>query len=520
MQEDEIQFEVVEPLSRLTQQEIAFFNQHVRGKSREEVLCRLKQDVQTACTIELATIPIYLYSYYSLVRDRVSGADLTPEQIFANKAGAGIMSVAVEEMLHMSLASNLYYALTGTPPKLYGSSPASYPTGLPYHNPLGPEGPEGIKDAPVSIPLGKFGYEQLWHFLQIENPGPRELPPKDRDWDTIGQFYSFIRCLILSEHLTDADFSVGATRFQIQPYNYSPNNVDTVFPRKSFDPWKAPEDKDSAAQAAVFTNAPESHTRSTPLITIRSKLDALAAIDTICDQGEGFNRQPTDDPSGDELSHYYKFLTLQAQFDQYAQRVEQLPDMPAPPAPVAPAMNDRALMESQVLFDFPQSPKLAQYPPSLRPIVEFCNGLYQYMLIMTETIFYVEAEPDAEDEQQSQKYYFNIALHRSMIWVLDKYVQTMRNIQVSSGPYAGKVLAPTFEFVNLGPPAGSFARLKQLGQAAVDAARSARLADVDGSVAGNITYYVETALTRMQGHKSMHLPDVGDYFDLRPQPIQ
>ena len=126
-----------EPPTRLTEAEIFFIEAFVETLSREEVLMRLKRDVQTACAIELATIPIYLYTYYSLYRNKNSGENLTTQQQFVNKAGGNIMSVAVEEMLHMSLSSNIYYAITGTPPKLYCNSPASYPTPLPYHNPVG-----------------------------------------------------------------------------------------------------------------------------------------------------------------------------------------------------------------------------------------------------------------------------------------------------------------------------------------------------------------------------------------------
>ena len=38
---------------------------------------------------------------------------------------------------------------------------------------------------------------------------------------------------------------------------------------------------------------------------------------------------PDDDPSKDEESHYVKFLTLQAQFDQYPATSETLPDRSA-----------------------------------------------------------------------------------------------------------------------------------------------------------------------------------------------
>ena len=205
------------------------------------------------------------------------------------------MSVAVEEMLHMSLSSNILFSM-GVMPQLYGKAPAAYPTGLPYHRPKGPAGPNGA--TAVLIPLAKLSFEQLWHFLQIEYPEAWDALPQDRNWQTIGQFYSYIRCLLSTKFVTDADFQHGPARPAIQPYNYSPNNVDTVYPSGKFDPWKpAPPEPTpgwaqsdsypSAAAAAVYPDSADSHAGPTELVTVRSRRDAAEAIDTICDQGEG-----------------------------------------------------------------------------------------------------------------------------------------------------------------------------------------------------------------------------------------
>jgi hypothetical protein len=142
-----------DPVTPLTPAEQAFVATLNTTWTREQVLTRLKTDLQTAVEIELATIPIYLYTYYSLVRNNESGETISDAQLYANKAGGIIMSVAVEEMLHMSLSSNILWSM-GVMPQLYGKAPGVYPTGLPYHNPQGPVGPDG-KTA-VLIPLGKF----------------------------------------------------------------------------------------------------------------------------------------------------------------------------------------------------------------------------------------------------------------------------------------------------------------------------------------------------------------------------
>ena len=100
-----------DPITPLTPAEKAFVAHLDSTSSREEVLFLLKRDLQTAIEIELATIPIYLNTYYSLARNTTTGEGLGPLEQFVNKAGGVIMSVAVEEMLHMSLSSNILWSM-------------------------------------------------------------------------------------------------------------------------------------------------------------------------------------------------------------------------------------------------------------------------------------------------------------------------------------------------------------------------------------------------------------------------
>jgi hypothetical protein len=519
----------------------------LNATSYDTVIAELRANLQTAIEIELATIPIYLYTYYSLIRNNETGESISDAQLFANKAAGVIMSVAVEEMLHMSLSSNVLFSM-GVMPKLYGNAPSAYPTGLPYHNPTGPVGPDG--QAAVQIPLGKLGFEQLWHFLQIEYPEQWDALPQDRNWDTIGQFYSYIRCLLNTKFLTDADFRKGSAAAAIQPYNYSPNNIDTVYPDAGFDPWKpappAPtpgwaDPMQGAAQAAVFPDFADSHAGQAQLLVIQSIQDASAAIDTICDQGEGVpipgvGPGPDDDPSKDEQSHYVKFLTLQAQFADYAGTAELRPGQPpAPTAVIQPAITQDDLLNAGVLIAMPDSPVAADYPPLYSDIANFCSACFQYMLVMTETIYLVP--PD------QQKLFFNEGLHRSMIWVLDKYIRTIRQIPIPSGPYAGLMMGPTFENVSLGAQADSFASLVAYGNKAIAAATAliaeldadeavekvaealdpnsavadAAKVEKDGDLIGvlqSVIGYVGVAISKMSrdGKHPMHLPDVGPYW--------
>ena len=416
-----------------------------RTWTRERALFELKSHLQVAIEVELATIPIYLYTYYSIDRTPGGFPD-SPISRFADKAGAVIMSVAVEEMLHMSLSSNVLFAL-GQQPQLYRHSPSPYPTNLPGHALLGPDA------KPLSLPLAKLSLEQLWHFLEIEYPAPSDAPPEAGHWKTIGQIYSFVRCIISSTHISDDDFHQGERKRQIQPTNYSPNSIDTVFPGRAFNnqcPVAAPV-QNSAAHVADFSNREDSHAGPAQLLTIDSRKAALQAIQTIDAQGEGSGLNKFDDPSRRELSHYYKFLTLQSQLQGYDPCSERLAHQPKPPAPAARQYSADELRA--VVFDFPDNPVAAAYPAGRREVADLVSGLYQYMLIMTESIFL--------QEPARQKLYFNQSLHRSMIWILDKIVQAMRAVYLdgNSKDTSSLRLAPTFENIDLGPRQQAFSTL-------------------------------------------------------------
>jgi len=461
--------------------------------TREDTLAALLTALQTAVEIELATVPIYLSVYYSIKRTERTGENMTDLDVFADKAGGMVMSVAVEEMLHLSLSANILHSLGGDP-QLYGHSPDPYPSGLPHHNPVGPPGPGGPDDTAVEIPLAKFSYEQLWHLLQIEYPSPVGALPQDTNWDTIGQFYMYITALINSPFITDADFQVrgaGAEKFQIQSYNYSPNNIDTAHPETPFDPWAMPGQPGGASDVARYSNADDSFHGPSPLTTITSKQLALDAIATISDQGEGANHGAYADDSELEASHYWKFLTLQSELEHYAGHIEHLAPLPVPPEPAANPITDAEL--ATIIANFPDNPTTAGYlayfeangGTNYAPLSDLINGIYQYMLILIETIFKVE---DAGPDASGQKLFFNEALHRSMIWMLDKLIRGNRNYDLGNG----NAVAPTFENISLGARHDAYSNLLALADACEPY-----------PYFNDISYYIDTIKT---------LPDVSSYW--------
>ncbi|WP_437592862.1 ferritin-like domain-containing protein [Sorangium sp. So ce1000] len=396
--------------------------QHLAFTSRSESAAHtdLLTHLQTALHIEYSTVPIYLFTYYSINRRPSSFPQgTTPERIeaiktFANTAGGIIMSIAVEEMLHMALASNLLRALGGMPDlNLYRKPSTQYPTPLPHHNPK----------ADFKVPLSRFSDAQLSYFLGIERPEDSGAPPEGDNWDTIGQFYAYIRDYI-HRRTTDADF--GFAEFQLAPKNgyYSPNNIDTIYPSSASykdapTDWNAPSDK--GAKAAIYTNVHDSG----DLFVVRDWHSAKRAIGTICEQGEGYKQDVAheyDDKSKKERSHWYKFSELERDIKTFS--------------------GDEL---ASFVFPFMDNPTREMYAKSLqydyRPLVDLANAAYTYIFQMTQASYKLCGA--------AQYMMFNIGMHKGMIFVLDKIISNMRHYYVNGdGTFengSGMVVAPTFE---------------------------------------------------------------------------
>jgi hypothetical protein len=99
-----------------------------------------------------------------------------------------------------------------------------------------------------------------------------------------------------------------------------------------------------------------------------------------------------------------------------------------------------------------------------------------------------------------------------MIWVLDKYIQTIRQIPVGGG----KSMGPVFENLDLGPRKSSFAALTKIGARANDAAdkviKKLKPDDPLVRVMNNVKYYVGVATPQPGGKAAGHLPDVAPYW--------
>ncbi len=201
--------------------------------------------LQSAIELEHATIPLYLYALYSL--DAAKNPDIA----------AIIQSVVIEEMLHMTLASNVLNALGGSPQI---DQPGFVPT---YPGPL----PGGVQ-SDLTVNLAPFSMLQLQTFLQIEQPeDPLNIKAAvgQNDTITIGEFYTAISTAIAT--LGDGAF-VDPPRNQV---------------------------------------GPELMQESVVVVDVAT---AQEALNTIIEQGEGTSTSPEEMVGGD-YAHYYRFMQIQ-----------------------------------------------------------------------------------------------------------------------------------------------------------------------------------------------------------------
>lgn len=219
----------------------------------------LIHNLRTAMTIELATLPTYLYTYWS-IKSRADGGSVAGEQ-----AAKAILSVVTEEMLHFANVGNVMNALGITTAINDPRFIPTYPGPLPGHS---------STTNPFIVSLQPLNAASIQIMLDIELPASSEPPadpPSTEGWSTIGEFYAALK----TQLTPDLDYSHGR---------------------------QLPTDNNPGPGV---------------LIQVSDHRSAVRAINEIVDQGEGF--APPKNPSNDnyeydrdhELAHYYKFLNIQ-----------------------------------------------------------------------------------------------------------------------------------------------------------------------------------------------------------------
>ena len=220
-------------------------------KDREDLIAHL----QTALELEHSTIPPYLCALYSIK----AGSN--------TEAASVIRSVAMEEMLHMTLVSNIMNAVGGHPSVNRAQFVPEYPTYLPHS-----------ADRFI-VDLRPFSPEAIATFLKIEHPPEPGAAPQPHRYDTIGQFYQAI--------LEGVEYLAGPG----QPELFTGDRARQITPEQWY--------YGGGGTAVVVTDL----------------ASARDAIEEVIEQGEG--AKGIFDNSGArgvkrELAHYYKFNEISA----------------------------------------------------------------------------------------------------------------------------------------------------------------------------------------------------------------
>ena len=273
--------------------------------------------VQGAIQLEHATIPLYLCGLFTLK----PGANI--------EVGNIIRSVVIEEMLHMTLASNLMLALDGSPAINCPQFVPDYPGGLPFD----------IGDN-LQIHLRKCSIDQIKEvYMAIEEPeDPIDIPTEammagaalEPEFETIGVFYTYLSQKIGS--LGEGIFK-GNPDHQVVATQWFPVSEE-MFP-------------------------------------ITNVASAQKAINVIVNQGEGARTSPFDDFGSP--AHYYRFKQI----------VEgrELVKRPGEKPPYAFG-GDPVMLDPANVWNMDPDPKIAKYKVGSRSHRMAVQFSYSYTMLL------------------------------------------------------------------------------------------------------------------------------------------
>ena len=251
----------------------------------------LKYYLQVAVQLEHATIPPYLTALYSIKDDAEK----------SNKAAADIIrAVAVEEMLHMTLAANLLNAIGGSPRLTQPKFVPDYPTYL----------PTGEEDFEAG--LHPFSRHTIGTFLNIERPTP--IPETSESHGMVRLGTGSHQVHYLPHARLNETRHAHLANCLIPPVKQA-NGEDLHF-------WSIGEFYNAVAQGFELLDKEMGHglfkgdlsrqvgpgiyySGGGDIVQVEDLATAQAAIELIVEQGEANSGRIYDDQQ--ELSHYYRF---------------------------------------------------------------------------------------------------------------------------------------------------------------------------------------------------------------------
>jgi CDGSH-type Zn-finger protein/uncharacterized Fe-S cluster protein YjdI len=384
-------------------------------ETREQLLAWLGE----AAEIEHNLMCCYLYAMFSLKRSRDEGLS-EAELAAVERWRAVLRGVALEEMTHLTLVSNLMSALGGAPHFMRPNLPVS----------------PGAYPADVVIELSCFCMETLDHFIYLERPEGATVHD--------GAGFSAARQYSRS----------SATAGRLMPYAADYPTVGELY-RRIADAINRLCERFGAK--AVFCGAPDLQigpldSQLPGLRLVNDQTSALAALDTIVQQGEG--------SWGHRDSHFERFSSVKREFEACRQANPEF--QPARPAARNPVMRRPPEPQGRVWIDDALSGRY----------VDLANALYIQMLRM---LLQVYRRPGRSAQQKR----FLVQGAHQLMRVLQPVAE--RLTQLPASPSAPGVTAGMSFAVNralAALPSGD-------SEGQVIAERFAQLASVAGALASN-----------------------------------
>jgi hypothetical protein len=290
---------------------------------------RLRELLEAAVKLELATIPPYLCALYSIR----PGTNLEATQV--------IRSVVVEEMLHMILAANVLNAIGGR-------ARVTGPQDAPHY-------PHELPDG-VVLDLLPFSPEAVESFLQVENP----------------------------EYKAEREAAHAATRRASLHLSHAVTVSDGPTTIGGFYDEIMAGLREVAAdigEAALFSGDPARqvggdyyYASGGAPVVVTDLASALAALEEVIEQGEGEMTSAFD--ADDALAHYYRFEQLK--YGRAYQAGDGVGIPTGPPVEV----------DFDAVYPMLPNPTLEELTdPDLRAVAEQANLQWSLLLTQIEEAF-------------------------------------------------------------------------------------------------------------------------------------
>ena len=356
-------------------------------------ITQLREYLQVALKLEHATIPPYLTTAYTA-------------KLESNKPSVDILrAVAKEEMLHLLLVGNLLNAVGGTPDLTSDDFVPSYPTHLP------------TGDTTFEVNIERFSHAAIETFLKIERPtqrprdvgavehvtsavpiqgadldksireSPKPLVPVEKKED--GNYQLHYDVLMIPHDKLSPKRQQKATKSflpAVQATDTEGNEVELhywsigefyqaislgfvelskIMPRKKL---FCGDSKRQIGSISYYSGGGHAH-------EVTDLKSALAALELIAGQGEGYNNEVYD--AENEIAHYYRFDQIrQGRYYRVPDKYGKNGDDPGKP------QGGKFPVDMKAVYPIKANAKIADYDgnPELVENALLFNGQYKDFL--------------------------------------------------------------------------------------------------------------------------------------------